>query len=168
MYRVGYKPSQIQASQGHPARLAGCRPGVELAVACAKRRNYYASDAPKTDPVIGIEKERIAADERLRANCTTGNSSPASAITWKLNGELVSTLFLSLPLSPLLHHPSLYIRPRAVATWPYWMIKVPRGTPVVSASIPQPLPSCYVPFTFSPCSGDLVDTKVFLTAGIAS
>ncbi|KAK1122698.1 hypothetical protein K0M31_009142 [Melipona bicolor] len=86
---VGYNPSQIQASHGHPARLAGCRPGVELAVACAKRRNYYASDAPKTDPAIDIEKERIAVGEWLRANCTTGNSSPASAITWKLNGNLV-------------------------------------------------------------------------------
>ena len=125
--------------------LAGCRPGVELAVACAKRRNYYASDAPKTDPAIGIEKERIAVGELLRANCTTGNSSPASAITWKLNGNLVSTLSLSLTfsLSLSLASPpkSLYIiRPRAVATWPYWMIKVPRGTPVVSTSISPTCP----------------------------
>ncbi|KZC12415.1 hypothetical protein WN55_03952 [Dufourea novaeangliae] len=47
-------------------------------------------DAPKTDPTIGIEKERIAVGEIFRANCTTGNSRPASAITWKLNGELVA------------------------------------------------------------------------------
>ncbi|XP_076302386.1 uncharacterized protein LOC143220655 [Lasioglossum baleicum] len=46
-------------------------------------------DAPKTDPTIGIEKERIAVGELLRANCTTGNSRPASAITWKLNGDLI-------------------------------------------------------------------------------
>ncbi|XP_043265561.1 uncharacterized protein LOC122405113 [Colletes gigas] len=47
-------------------------------------------DAPKTDPTIGIQKERIAVGETLRANCTTGNSSPASAITWKLNGDLIA------------------------------------------------------------------------------
>ncbi|XP_076629889.1 uncharacterized protein LOC143346040 [Colletes latitarsis] len=47
-------------------------------------------DAPKTDPTIGIQKERIAVGETLRANCTTGNSSPASAITWKLNGDLIT------------------------------------------------------------------------------
>lgn len=47
-------------------------------------------DAPKTDPTIGTEKERIAVGEMLRANCTTGNSRPASAITWKLNGDLMA------------------------------------------------------------------------------
>ncbi|XP_053976223.1 uncharacterized protein LOC128874991 [Hylaeus volcanicus] len=47
-------------------------------------------DAPKTDPTIDTEKERIAEGEMLRANCTTGNSSPASNITWKLNGNLIS------------------------------------------------------------------------------
>lgn len=83
-------------------------------------------DAPKTDPTIDTEKERIAVGELLRANCTTGNSRPASAITWKLNKDLVSILSLSL---------SLVSCPRRVATWPYSMIK---GT----------FPS--VPFTFSP------------------
>ncbi|XP_050483614.1 uncharacterized protein LOC126870171 [Bombus huntii] len=47
-------------------------------------------DAPKTDPTIGIEKERIAVGELLRANCTTGNSRPASAITWKLNKDIIT------------------------------------------------------------------------------
>jgi len=59
-------------------------------VACAKRRNYYASDAPKTDPTIRTEKERIAVGETLRVNCISGRSRPASAVTWKLNGDRVS------------------------------------------------------------------------------
>lgn len=60
------------------------------AVACAKRHNYYALDAPKTDPAIRTEKERIAVGETLRANCTSGESRPAPTIMWKLNGEVVS------------------------------------------------------------------------------
>ncbi|XP_076240758.1 uncharacterized protein LOC143183177 isoform X2 [Calliopsis andreniformis] len=59
-----------------------------------QRARMEVVDAPKTDPTIGIEKERIAVGEILRANCTTGNSWPASAITWKLNGELVAVALL--------------------------------------------------------------------------
>ncbi|CAK9795268.1 hypothetical protein ANTPLA_LOCUS306 [Anthophora plagiata] len=55
-----------------------------------KRARMEVVDAPKTDPMIGIEKERIAVGELLRANCTTGSSRPASAITWKLNGNLIA------------------------------------------------------------------------------
>ncbi|XP_043526593.1 uncharacterized protein LOC122537478 [Frieseomelitta varia] len=69
-----------------------------------KRARMEVVDAPKTDPAIGIEKERIAVGEQLRANCTTGNSSPASAITWKLNGDLIAndsvvhrTRYLAIP-----------------------------------------------------------------------
>ncbi|KAK9305758.1 hypothetical protein QLX08_003284 [Tetragonisca angustula] len=69
-----------------------------------KRARMEVVDAPKTDPAIGIEKERIAVGERLRANCTTGNSSPASAITWNLNGNLITndtmvyrTRYLAIP-----------------------------------------------------------------------
>ncbi|XP_076650410.1 uncharacterized protein LOC143357729 [Halictus rubicundus] len=51
-----------------------------------KRAKMEVVDAPKTDPTIDIEKERIAVGEIFRANCTTGNSRPASNITWKLNG----------------------------------------------------------------------------------
>ncbi|XP_076758815.1 uncharacterized protein LOC143428082 [Xylocopa sonorina] len=61
-------------------------------------------DAPKTDPAIGIEKDRIAVGELLRANCTTGSSRPASYITWKLNGDLIAndsmiyrTRYLAIP-----------------------------------------------------------------------
>lgn len=64
-------------------------------------------DAPKTDPTIDTEKERIAVGELLRANCTTGNSRPASAITWKLNKDLVS--ILSLSLSRVLSSTSSYV-----------------------------------------------------------
>ncbi|OAD58893.1 hypothetical protein WN48_10078 [Eufriesea mexicana] len=60
-----------------------------LGLAAESRNCETCDDAPKTDPTIGIEKERIAVGELLRANCTTGNSRPASAITWKLNGDLV-------------------------------------------------------------------------------
>ncbi|KAL6262833.1 hypothetical protein P5V15_005623 [Pogonomyrmex californicus] len=44
------------------------------------------ADAPKTDPVIRTEKERIAVGETLRANCTSGKSWPTPAVTWRLNG----------------------------------------------------------------------------------
>ncbi|XP_032683664.1 uncharacterized protein LOC116850012 isoform X2 [Odontomachus brunneus] len=47
------------------------------------------ADAPKTDPTIRTEKERIAVGETLRVNCTTGNSRPASNVTWKLNGDFI-------------------------------------------------------------------------------
>lgn len=47
-------------------------------------------DAPRTDPIIDTEKERISVGEVFRANCTTGNSRPAPAITWKLNGDLIA------------------------------------------------------------------------------
>ncbi|XP_014480523.1 PREDICTED: cell adhesion molecule 1-like [Dinoponera quadriceps] len=46
-------------------------------------------DAPKTDPTIRTEKERIAVGETLRVNCTSGNSRPASTVTWKLNGDSI-------------------------------------------------------------------------------
>ncbi|XP_006609359.1 uncharacterized protein LOC102672432 [Apis dorsata] len=55
-----------------------------------KRARMEVVDAPKTDPTIDTEKERIAVGELLRANCTTGNSRPASAITWKLNKDLIA------------------------------------------------------------------------------
>ncbi|XP_011690594.1 PREDICTED: uncharacterized protein LOC105451688 isoform X2 [Wasmannia auropunctata] len=47
-------------------------------------------DAPKTDPTIRTEKERIAVGETLRANCTSGKSRPAPDVTWKLNGEVIT------------------------------------------------------------------------------
>lgn len=145
-----------------PRRVAGFTPGVELAVACAKQRNYYALDAPKTDPTIGIEKERIAVGELLRANCTTGNSRPASAITWKLNKDLVS---ISSEFSHALFQAAIYVCPRAVATWPYWMIKVPQGTPSLRLPSRQPLTPRSVTFhlPFHPVrrSGELVDTRCF-------
>lgn len=55
-----------------------------------RRTRMEVVDAPKTDPTIDTEKERIAVGEMLRANCTSGNSRPASAITWKLNGDLIA------------------------------------------------------------------------------
>ncbi|XP_031825714.1 uncharacterized protein LOC116423997 isoform X2 [Nomia melanderi] len=55
-----------------------------------KRSRMEVVDAPKTDPMIDIEKERIAVGEIFRANCTTGSSRPASTITWKLNGEIIT------------------------------------------------------------------------------
>lgn len=103
-------------------RVARCRVSAVAAVACAKRHNYYALDAPKTDPAIRTEKERIAMGETLRANCTSGKSRPAPEVTWKLNGELVS---IASP-SPR-YHPIAYIRlDVVVATWPYWMIRAVR------------------------------------------
>nr|XP_034179945.1 uncharacterized protein LOC117604202 [Osmia lignaria] len=68
-----------------------------------ERANMEVVDAPRTDPTIGIEKDRIAVGEMLRANCTTGKSRPASDITWKLNGDLIednmiySTRFFAIP-----------------------------------------------------------------------
>ncbi|XP_011871170.1 PREDICTED: uncharacterized protein LOC105563838 [Vollenhovia emeryi] len=50
-------------------------------------------DAPKTDPVIRTEKERIAMGETLRVNCTSGKSRPAPRIQWKLNGNTEEKLF---------------------------------------------------------------------------
>lgn len=35
--------------------------------------------------------------EVLRVNCTTGNSRPASSVTWKLNEQLVSIVFVVPP-----------------------------------------------------------------------
>lgn len=47
-------------------------------------------DAPKTDPAIRAEKERIEVNETLRVNCSSGYSRPAPAITWKLNGDPIA------------------------------------------------------------------------------
>ncbi|KAF7398801.1 hypothetical protein HZH66_006698 [Vespula vulgaris] len=55
-----------------------------------ERAKMMVVDAPKTDPTIGSEKERIAVGEMLRANCTSGASRPASAITWMLNGDHIT------------------------------------------------------------------------------
>lgn len=55
-----------------------------------ERARMEVVDAPKTDPTIDIAKESIAVGKMLRVNCTTGNSRPASAITWKLNGDLIA------------------------------------------------------------------------------
>ncbi|XP_011164999.1 uncharacterized protein LOC105199549 isoform X1 [Solenopsis invicta] len=54
-----------------------------------ERAKMEVVDAPKTDPAIRTEKERIAVGETLRANCTSGKSRPAPAVTWKLNGEVI-------------------------------------------------------------------------------
>lgn len=108
-------------------RVARCRVSAVAAVACAKRHNYYALDAPKTDPAIRTEKERIAVGETLRANCTSGKSRPAPAVTWKLNGEVVSIASTSFshPLNPPSPPPPPHRRlDVVVATWPYWMIRV--------------------------------------------
>ncbi|KAL2730364.1 V-set and immunoglobulin domain-containing protein 2-like isoform X1 [Vespula maculifrons] len=56
-----------------------------------ERAKMMVVDAPKTDPTIGSEKERIAVGEMLRANCTSGASRPASAITWMLNGDHITS-----------------------------------------------------------------------------
>ncbi|RLU26153.1 hypothetical protein DMN91_002319 [Ooceraea biroi] len=47
-------------------------------------------DAPKTDPTIRTEKERIVVGETLRVNCITGSSRPAPSVTWKLNGNRIA------------------------------------------------------------------------------
>lgn len=47
-------------------------------------------DAPKTDPTIRTEKDRIAVHETLRVNCSSGDSRPAPTITWKLNGDPIT------------------------------------------------------------------------------
>ncbi|EGI65620.1 hypothetical protein G5I_05883 [Acromyrmex echinatior] len=47
------------------------------------------SNAPKTDPAIRTEKDRIAVGEMLRVNCTSGKSRPAPDVTWKINGEAI-------------------------------------------------------------------------------
>ncbi|EFN74801.1 hypothetical protein EAG_05109 [Camponotus floridanus] len=47
-------------------------------------------DAPKTDPTIRTEKDRIAVRETLRVNCSSGDSRPAPTITWKLNGDPIT------------------------------------------------------------------------------
>lgn len=54
-----------------------------------KRAKMEVVDAPKTDPAIRTEKERIAIGETLRVNCTSGKSRPAPEVTWRLNGELI-------------------------------------------------------------------------------
>jgi len=119
-------------------RVARCRVSAVAAVACAKRHNYYALDAPKTDPTIRTEKERIAVGEMLRANCTSGKSRPAPDVTWKLNSDAVSIY----RLSPSSHLSYPYIRLDVViATWPYWMIRV--------ATVEDP---GLAPTTFSPRS----------------
>ncbi|XP_017754421.1 PREDICTED: uncharacterized protein LOC108546709 [Eufriesea mexicana] len=70
----------------YKCEVSGGRPSYHTDI---RKARMEVVDAPKTDPTIGIEKERIAVGELLRANCTTGNSRPASAITWKLNGDLI-------------------------------------------------------------------------------
>lgn len=52
-----------------------------------ERAKMEVVDAPKTDPTIHPEKERIAVGETLRVNCSSGDSRPAPAVTWRLNGE---------------------------------------------------------------------------------
>ncbi|XP_070154764.1 uncharacterized protein [Polyergus mexicanus] len=47
-------------------------------------------NAPKTDPTIRTEKERIAVGETLRVNCSSGESRPAPVVTWKLNGDPIA------------------------------------------------------------------------------
>ncbi|KAL0129642.1 hypothetical protein PUN28_001716 [Cardiocondyla obscurior] len=59
-----------------------------------ERAKMIVVDAPKTDPVIRTEKERIAMGEMLRANCTSGKSRPAPEVTWRLNGELIKNNIL--------------------------------------------------------------------------
>ncbi|XP_026673592.1 cell adhesion molecule 1-like [Ceratina calcarata] len=61
-----------------------------------ERSSMEVVDAPKTGPMIEIAKEWISVGELLRVNCTTGNSKPASVITWKLNGHLVSRILCSM------------------------------------------------------------------------
>ncbi|XP_071626143.1 cell adhesion molecule 2 isoform X1 [Temnothorax longispinosus] len=56
-----------------------------------ERAKMEVVDAPKTDPAIRTEKERIAMGETLQANCTSGKSRPAPEVTWKLNGELIES-----------------------------------------------------------------------------
>ncbi|KAI4504213.1 hypothetical protein M0802_000684 [Mischocyttarus mexicanus] len=56
-----------------------------------RRAKMIVVDAPKTDPIIGSEKERIAVGEILRANCTSGASHPSTNITWMLNGEPIAS-----------------------------------------------------------------------------
>ncbi|XP_018048516.1 PREDICTED: uncharacterized protein LOC108687327 [Atta colombica] len=54
-----------------------------------QRAKMEVVDAPKTDPTIRTEKERIAVGEMLRANCTSGKSRPAPDVTWKLNSDAI-------------------------------------------------------------------------------
>ncbi|XP_050449610.1 uncharacterized protein LOC126850530 isoform X2 [Cataglyphis hispanica] len=54
------------------------------------RASMEVVNAPKTDPTIRTEKERIAVGETLRVNCSSGESRPAPVVTWKLNGEPIS------------------------------------------------------------------------------
>ncbi|XP_076376735.1 uncharacterized protein LOC143259211 [Megalopta genalis] len=69
-----------------------------------KRAEMEVVDAPKTDPTIEIQKERISVGKVFRAHCTTGNSMPACNITWTLNGKpiandsmLYSPRYLKIP-----------------------------------------------------------------------
>lgn len=64
--------------------------GVPLYHTLIARANMTIVDAPKTDPTIGSEKERVAVGETLRANCTSGASHPAAAITWMLNEDPIT------------------------------------------------------------------------------
>ncbi|XP_072759490.1 neural cell adhesion molecule L1 isoform X1 [Anoplolepis gracilipes] len=54
------------------------------------RADMEVVDAPKTDPTIRTEKERIAVGETLRVNCSSGESRPAPLVTWKLNGSPIT------------------------------------------------------------------------------
>ncbi|XP_011054170.1 PREDICTED: uncharacterized protein LOC105145948 [Acromyrmex echinatior] len=54
-----------------------------------ERAKMEVVDAPKTDPAIRTEKDRIAVGEMLRVNCTSGKSRPAPDVTWKINGEAI-------------------------------------------------------------------------------
>ncbi|KAK0183200.1 hypothetical protein PV327_001264 [Microctonus hyperodae] len=52
-----------------------------------KEQRMDIADVPEFDPIIEVEKQRIAADEILKANCTSGASYPATNVTWILNGD---------------------------------------------------------------------------------
>ncbi|CAL1673545.1 unnamed protein product [Lasius platythorax] len=55
-----------------------------------ERAKMEVVDAPKTNPTIRSEKERIEVSEMLRVNCSSGNSRPAPVVTWKLNGDPIA------------------------------------------------------------------------------
>lgn len=55
-----------------------------------ERAKMEVVDAPKTDPTIRTEKERIAVGETLRVNCVSGSSRPAPDVTWKLNENRIA------------------------------------------------------------------------------
>ncbi|XP_048505414.1 uncharacterized protein LOC105683032 isoform X1 [Athalia rosae] len=52
-------------------------------------------DVPETDPSIQPERQRLPGGETLRANCTSGASSPAPTVTWAVNGDPLNRTKLS-------------------------------------------------------------------------